>query len=152
MCFVLYIAAHIPLPIVPWNDQRPALHTEPLAESHLGVASHFRLPHIYYVGSDKDCGCGYRHAVYQDGSWPEEEWRPEDDLSHIEAQTNHEALVEFARRNLAGESTFELYGAWEGDPAAPALSDQTIDLDRILDLNFYFRDGGYYTVMLHSSA
>ncbi len=146
MCFVLYIATPRPLPIVPWDDAAPAVHTAPLSEFDQGVVSHFRLPNVSCLGSDTHCGCGFRNASYQSGSWPEEEWRPDGDRSHIEAQPNHERLVQLIRAHLGGEAEFELYGTWDADLAAPVLSRQTIGLDRLLDLDFYFRDRGHYIV------
>ena len=148
MCFVLYIATPTPLPIIPWNDQTRGIHTEQLSEHDKGVAAHFRHPHVCYIGSDTHCGCGFRNATYQNGSWPAAEWRPEEDTSHIEAQPNHQRLVEFIQTHLSGVDSFELYGRWEGDIEAPALSDQSIAMERLLDLEFYFRDRGHYSVRI----
>jgi hypothetical protein len=86
------------------------------------------------------------HATYRNGSWPAEEWRHEGDTSHLEAQPNHERLVEFIQKYLHGEPSFELYGIWETDFSASALSDQRIPLERLLALDFYFRDRGRYVV------
>jgi|ERR1041385_599211 hypothetical protein len=148
MCFVLYIATPVPLPIVPWDEKTRGIHTRTLSDHDKGVSVHFQHTNVYYIGSDTHCGCGYRNATSQNGSWPEEEWHPEDDTSHLKAQPNHERLVEFIREQLRANLCCELYGLWEGDFSAPALSDQTIDLSRLLDLGFYFRDGGHYTVRL----
>ena len=38
---------------------------------------------------------------------------------------------------------------WEADFSAPALSDQSIALERLLDLGFYFRDKGHYLVNIN---
>lgn len=146
MCFVLYIATPKPLPIVPWDDRSRGIHTEQLSEHDRDVIVHFRHPHVSYIGSDTRCGCGFRNASYQSSCWPEEEWRPDGDTSHIEAQPNHERLVAFVQAHLQGASSFELYGMWEADFSAPMLSDQCIALERLLDLGFYFRDRGRYTV------
>ena len=146
MCFILYIATPKPLPIIPWDENTRGIHTEPLSDRDSSVVTHFLHPHVCYIGSDTHCGCGFRNASYQNGSWPEEEWRPEDDTSHLEAQPNHDRLLEFIQRYLLGEPSFELYGIWEGDFSAPALSDQKIPLKRLLALDFYFRDRGHYTV------
>jgi|688.fasta_scaffold330524_3 hypothetical protein len=146
MCFVLYIASPKPLPLVGWDETTGDIHTEPISDRDLPVKAHFKNPHIYYVGSDTHCGCGFRNASYQNGCWPEEEWQPEGDTSQIAAQPNHERLVQFIHRYLSEPTTFEFYGMWEGDFTDPSLSDQTIPLDRLLDLSFYFRDRGHYTV------
>lgn len=145
MCFVLYIATKHPLPIVAWDDQTRDIHTEELTEHDEAVRDHFSLTNVYYIGSDTQCGCGYRNATYQNGSWPEEEWHPDDDLSHVEAQPNHERLVDFIQRHLPEHAPLEFFGMWEGDYSSPTLSSQNIPLDRLLDLDFYFRDRGHYT-------
>jgi hypothetical protein len=150
MCFVLYMAAATEIPIIPWDEKTRGIHTEPLSDLDGSIAAHFLHPHVYYIGSDTHCGCGFRNATYQSGSWPEEEWRPEGDTSHIEAQPNHERLVEFVQKYLPDEPAFELYGVWEGDFSAPALCDQTIPLERLLSLDFYFRDQGHYTVEMRA--
>ena len=146
MCFVLYLASAKPLPIIPWDQQARGIHTMPLSDRDRSVISHFLHRHVCYIGSDTHCGCGFRNATYQSGSWPEEEWRPEDDTSHLEAQPNHERLVEFLKRHSPDETSIELYGMWEADFSAPSLSRQRIPLERLLSLDFYFRDRGHYTV------
>src|SRR5690606_30128500 len=112
--FVLYIATQQPLPIIPWDGNTRGIHTEILSEYDQDVRLHFSDPHVLYVGSDTCCGCGFRNASCQNGRWPEEEWRPDDDVSHLEAQPNHERLVEFISAHLPENSSFELYGVWEG--------------------------------------
>ena len=61
-------------------------------------------------------------------------------------QPNHERLVDFIRRNLKGESSLEFYGMWEADFSMPALSDQSVPLERLLELDFHFRDRGHYSI------
>lgn len=152
MCFVLYIASPKPLPIIPWDEVTRGIHTEELSERDTQVRSQFTLPHVRYIGSDTHCGCGFRSATFQNGSWPEEEWRPDDDTRHIKAQPNHERLIAFVKQHLADEASCEFYGQWEDDFSAAALSDQVIELDQIADLEFYFRDKGHYTVRINSKA
>jgi hypothetical protein len=144
MCFTLYIAAPVPLPIIPWDEQTRQLHTEELSDYYESVRAQFQDPHVLYVGSRNQCGCGFRHAMYQGGGWPEEEWRPEGDTSQSEAQPDHEMLVQFIRQHVPVGSTFELFGMWEGNEPAQTLSSQSIPLERLLDLDFCFRDGGHY--------
>ena len=148
MCFVLYIAADRPLPLIPWEPNADCVHTDNVPDSDTAIYSHFTRRHVYFVGSDTHCGCGYRNASYQNGSWPEEEWRPDDDTRHITAQPNHERLVRLVREHLAGEESFELYGAWESSFIDPTLCHQDITIERLLELDFYFRDRGHYTVSM----
>ena len=152
MCFVLYIASPKPSPIIAWDEVTRGIHTEELTDRDMGVRNQFTFPHVRYIGSDKHCGCGFRNATFQNGCWPEEEWHPDEDTSHIEAQPNHERLIAFVKQHLGDQPSCEFYGIWEGDFSAPALSDQAIDLDRLADLEFYFRDRGHYTVTIDTKA
>ena len=151
MCFALYLASDRAVPIIPWDESTRHLHTEPVDADNLEVLQRFKFPNVCYVGSDTHCGCGFRYATYQDGSWPGEEWYPEDDSS-IEAQSNHEQLVRFIKDNFPDRDTIELYGAWDGLPTGPILSEQTIPLDRVLDLGFYFRERGHYIVLVRNAS
>lgn len=144
MCFALYIASSIPLPIIPWDEKSRALHTEPIGDNDRKVMQHFKHSHIYFVGSDTYCGCGYRHATYQTGTWPEEEWQPEEDQG--KGQANHEQLVDFVRKFCAEDTGIELYGMWEGDIDEPACSHQDITPDRLSAMDFHFRERGHYTI------
>ena len=135
-----------PVRLIAWDKNAPALNVGPLEERDGAVVGHFRLPLVYYVGSDRQCGCGFRNASNQNGRWPEEEWRSEDDMSHLEAQPNHEQLVAFLREELQGDESVEFYGTWEGNVAGPALSDLEVEMERLLELDFYFRDRGRYVV------
>ena len=146
MCFVLYIGSPKPLPIVAWDETSRDIHTEPLSERDSSVKVHFKNPHVYYIGSDTQCGCGFRNASYQNGCWPEEEWQPEGDTTQVDSQPNHGRLVDFICSHLPEVTSFEFYGMWEADFSEPPLSDQTIPLERLLELSFYFRDRGHYTV------
>ncbi len=152
MCFVLYIGSQTPLPIIPWDETTRGIHTEALTEHDISVRGRFTLPHVLCIGSDTHCGCGFRNATFQNGSWPEEEWRPDNDTSHVKAQPNHERLIEFIQRYLGGQASCEFYGIWEDDFAGSALSNQTILLEDLADLKFYFRDRGYYSVIINKLA
>ena len=146
MCFVLYIASNKPLPIIPWDPDADCVHTEDLPEAAVAFRSHFTGRHVYYVGSDTNCGCGYRHATYNNGSWPDEEWRLEDDAR--EAQPNHERLVRLIREHLEGEESCELYGVWDGSSIDPAVCHLDITLQGLQELDFCFRERCHYTVQL----
>jgi hypothetical protein len=146
MCFVLYMATPRPVPLINWDEKNPSLHIEDLGESEVAVAGHFTLPHCYHAGSDTFCGCGYRNASYQNGSWPEEEWQPDDYDSDGDKQAMHEKLVSFIRAELLPTDSVEFYGLWEDDLTLPALSDQEIDLSRLTESSFFFRDRGRYRI------
>jgi hypothetical protein len=146
MCFVLYIATPKPLPIVPWNGVTQDTHTNELTDDERAVAAHFTHRNVYSIGSANRCGCGFRNASHQQGSWPAEEWRPEGDTQHLEAQPSHERLMKFLLTHLEGPDAFEFYGVWSGDEAEPPLSDLVIPFERLQDLDFWFRHRGRYRV------
>lgn len=146
MCFVLYMATPRPVPLIKWDEKNPSLHIEQLSEGEQGVKAHFDLPYCYHAGSDTFCGCGYRNASYQNGSWPEEEWQPDDFDSDGDMQVMHEKLISFLRKELLPNDPVEFYGLWEDDLGLSPLSDQEIDLSRLTESTFFFRDRGRYKI------
>ncbi len=146
MCFVLYMAAPRSLPLIKWDEKNPALHIEELGEGELEVQKHFSLPYCYHVGSDTFCGCGFRNASYQNGSWPDEEWQPDDFDEDGDMQAMHEQLTRFLRRQLRPDDAVEFYGLWEDDLSLSSLSDLQIELPRLTESEFFFRDRGRYRI------
>ena len=61
MCLALYIASSKPLPLVPWDPEKPAFHVIPLPDDRPAVRKLFRHPHIYYVGSHEGCSCAFNY-------------------------------------------------------------------------------------------
>lgn len=145
MCFVLHIASRVPLPLLPWDENERAFNVTPVAEWGRDALGHFTLPHVYELGSDEQCGCGFRNALYQNGSWPEEVWRPDDTIDQGE-QLNHEQMVAFLRSNLRKGAVFELFGGWDGELAGRCKSDLEILLSRLQETDFFFRHRGRYVV------
>lgn len=146
MCFVLHLASPVPLPLVSWDENAPAFNVAPVREWGREALVHFTLPHVVELGSDKCCGCGFRNASYQGGSWPWEEWRPDDDTEDVDAQPNHERMVAYLRAHLPPGTVCEIHGGWNGELGLECRSDQEIPLSRLLELDFFFRHRGRYTV------
>ena len=48
----------------------------------------------------------------------------------------------------SGEDLVELYGVWNGDFTEPLQAREKILVDRILDANFLFKEGGFYEVTI----
>ena len=61
MCLALYIASSKPLPLVPWDPEKPAFHVIPLPDDRPAIRKLFRHPHIYYVGSHEGCSCAFNY-------------------------------------------------------------------------------------------
>lgn len=61
MCLALYIAAFKPLPVIPWDPNRPAFHVVPLPENMQAVRKLLPYTHVYYVGSHEGCSCAFNY-------------------------------------------------------------------------------------------
>ena len=61
---------------------------------------------------------------------------------------NRKALVEVLR--TIDDDSVELYGVWAGDYAKEPLSREGIDLETILDSEFYLKERGFYKVRLRN--
>jgi hypothetical protein len=147
MCFVLYMATRSWPPTIPWNERNSGLWTTGLTEHDAAVRSKFTLPCVTYVGSDQNCGCGFRHAMFQGGGWPEESLADEPDYDPGETQPNHDALVWLLLgKDLSEEPFIELYGLWDGDFDATAEDRQEISVSQIAHPRFHFRERAFYRV------
>ena len=143
MCFVLYAGTAKPLPRRKWVKDAPDVAVEPLTERESPIRAHFTLPEVQYIGSTSGCGCDFSYVMLQNGEWPVSEDDQEDAESHLQ---NRQALVSLLR--AAKEKIVELYGIWDGDFAVPPQSREDIPLRKLLDLDFHFKEQGFYRVTL----
>jgi hypothetical protein len=63
MCEVVYLASDKPLPLIEYDQDRPAFWVGELgsfSENDIGAKKQFLLPYVYYIGSHKCCGCGFQ--------------------------------------------------------------------------------------------
>ncbi len=146
MCFVLYVASKKTVPVIPWNDEQRALWTTGLTAHDQTMRHQFKLSEVAYVGSDNQCGCGFRHATYQQGEWPEEWEANAPDYDPSDTQPNHLALAAFLRSHCAGEPFVELFGVWDGDYAKTPKGHLEVQLERLADPKFFFRERVHYRV------
>ena len=61
MCLALYLAAPQELPVIAWDDAKPAFHVIHLPKSAEGVRKHFRSEYVYYAGSAQGCSCAFNY-------------------------------------------------------------------------------------------
>jgi len=151
MCFVLYAGTLNPLPLRKFDKDSAYLPVEALTERDAAIKQHFSTPEVQYIGSSCSCGCAFPHAMFQNGGWPEIEYKepPHDELDRereITERQNCEALVALLR--TTGEEVIELYGVWDGDFATPPQSIEEIPIARLLDANFCFKEQGFYKISL----
>ena len=129
MCLVLYLASDRPRPTIPWDAERPAFHVladEPAAV----VAAQFTKPHVYYLGSDQGCGCGFmQHFDTQ-----------YEDAGAEEKAVNQRGLHAYVSACLRDEPAVELFSCWSGDESAEAESDRTVRVADLLSRAFHFAE------------
>src|SRR5512140_3754774 len=92
MCMAIYISSPSRLPLLPWDEERPAFYVEE-AESNDPVRVHFSWPNVYYAGSHEGCGCGFSY-----NQMPEELQDQADELQRREAVA---ALRRYVERAIA---------------------------------------------------
>lgn len=147
MCFVLYIGTDDPLPTIPWQENDPHLNTADLTEHDRAVAKHFSKPYTKYLGSEQGCGCGFRNVSCQDGVWPEE-WLigQEKDYDGTSEAKIHQELHDFVLKRLHDNRTIQLFGCWDGEFELPVVCRDNIEINKLLDHSFFFRERCLYTV------
>ncbi len=128
MCLAVYVASPSTLPLLAWDEARPAFHVREVAPDD-PVRQRFSLPSVYYLGSHQGCGCGFQYGVLPaDLQDPEEEAR---------GRTAVDALRAYVARAASGQPV-EVFGCWEGEQALPALATERITLDQLDGESFDF--------------
>jgi hypothetical protein len=61
MCLALYLAAAQELPVIAWDEAKPAFHVLRLPRNADGVRKHFRSEYVYYAGSQQGCSCAFNY-------------------------------------------------------------------------------------------
>lgn len=152
MCFALFLGARVAPPIIPCTGKYGDGHvyTEVLREYNSPVCAHFTLPHVVYVGSDRGCGCGFRHSSGFEG-WPDNCIICDRDEGTEAKQANHESLVALLRQHFRSEPFVELYGCWEGDFALPEKARLVVSPADIASQGFHFLELGFCRVVLGGS-
>ena len=146
MCFVLYLACGVPVPTILWDEAARKLNTHDLSEHEADVAMHFTKRFTKYVGSDQCCGCGFRNVKIQDEVWPEEDFIGSQHYTGDEEQPNHEQLHKLVTSLLGQAASVQVYGCFDGEFTEPVESRASINVNRLLDVDFYFRERGFYEV------
>lgn len=61
MCLALYLAASQELPVIAWDEAKPAFHVIRLPRNADAVRKHFRSEYVYYAGSQQGCSCAFNY-------------------------------------------------------------------------------------------
>lgn len=120
MCLALYIASVKPLPVIPWDPNRPAFHVLPLSESMSAVRKLLTYPHVYYVGSHEGCSCAFNY---------------EHELKSVIE------LRDYLRKALAAADEIEGFSCRPGDEQLNVKHSVTISPSGLALPEFFFQDG-----------
>jgi hypothetical protein len=146
MCFMLHIATSCPVPRLAWNEDDRHVWVGDVEQHASSVSRHFSLPHIAYVGSDLNCGCGFRHVSFQNGEWPEESLIPEGGMNTEGTAKNHRELYSLLSGVLRRSAMVELYGCWADEYGERSEGSQEMRAHDILPDHFFFRERMLYRV------
>ena len=140
MCLVLYSGTTTDIPLIAWDEKKPAFNVEILkSEFQKNAVRHFGELKVHYIGSDNGCGCGFRKeedvfiAKFQE---PGEE-----------KQVNHDALARYLEKLPQQKSPIKLFACWSGDEELPILTHRQISLAEISKPDFFFREREMLTVI-----
>lgn len=99
------------------------------------------------LGSTCGCGCDFPSIIENNGEWPWwEGLEPESEQQAVE-QRNRELLAAILRSTEEG--WIELYGIWRsGSQICPPVIREDIELDRIVEPTFRFKENGF--LMVHN--
>ena len=141
MCFCLYLATSADPPVIPCHGPvgNGKIWTRRLREYQKAIRDKFLLPCVTEVGSDRGCGCGFRH---DEGAVHRHDYDPSD------TQPNHADLVAFLAEHCGTESFVELYGCWDGDHAKEVRDRRELALSELADERFHFRMDGYCRIRM----
>ncbi len=131
MCLVLYMSSDRMRPTIAWDEATPSFHVLSEDPDSLRTRKQFSKSHIYYLGSDNGCGCGFSRE-YDDCI---------DDPNELKSKdSNRRLLHKYLSECLTDEQSLELYSCWSGDEDANLEFQRTIPVDEILSENFFFSE------------
>ena len=131
MCLVLYMSSERERPTILWDEKAPRFHVVANDTDSQQALAHFSKPHVYYLGSDNGCGCGFRQEVdYMI-----------DELEELASkQDNQQRLHDYLEKCLVDEDYVELFSCWSGDEVEPIESRRNITLADLISPDFYFSE------------
>ena len=107
MCRYLYLASDKELPLIKWEETRPAFNVAELQDYDVDVVKQFSKPHMVFLGAYTGCSCGFSY----DSEAPEDEEEAREDRN---ARDSVKELVEYLKK-CANESDLEMFACWNGD-------------------------------------
>ena len=134
MCLMVYIGSDKPLPLIDWNEDKPAFYISELSKYEKGVKSQFKFPHVYNVGSHQGCGCGFF-----------KEHNEEEKLA--QAHDNYLQLKTYLQKAREMGANNQIFSCWDGDQDTRPEFREKIELNRLLEANFEFKEKAFYEIL-----
>ena len=146
---MLYAGTSLPIPRKEWDRTAPGISVRSLVNAELPIREFFSKPEIQEIGSTSGCGCDFAFAMFQNGEWPLPIGDERDEETIESKRFNQHALLSLLKS--IDEHSIELYGIWANNYEASPRVRETIDLERIVDAGFFFKEEGFLTVRLRRS-
>ena len=130
MCMVAYIASRSPLPLIPWQQDKPTFNVTELTEYEQPVCRHLSLPHVRQAGSHTSCGCGFNEGreyaeAYDDPT-----------AERADALESSSQLARYVREHRVEQ----IYSCWSGDESEAQAFERRITPDELVAPDFFFRE------------
>ncbi len=146
---MFYIGSDRKLPEIKYDKSAPALNVRTLSEPEQPAREKFSFPFVKYIGASGGCGCNFRHALLDHGTWLPVVGHNEAD--EIEIQKDQQSLYDFLVRELAN-SDFQIFCCWDGDQKEPELFREEIKPAEIAGSDFFFKERVFYSVSAGNST
>lgn len=125
MCLALYLAASQELPVIAWDETKPAFHVIRVPKSAEDVRKHFRSEYAYYVGSQQGCSCAFNYEHEYD--------------SIVE-------LRDYLRNALICVDKVEMFACQTGTEDRATQHAMITSPEGIFLPEFFFKDGQYLVI------
>jgi hypothetical protein len=128
----IYLASDRPLPLVSWDEDRPAFCATELESYDLAVEKQFSKPFTVFLGAHTGCSCGF---AYDNEPLEDEIDRSED----RDARESVRQLVEYLSEQTK-LSSLEMFACWNGDQSDIPKSTLTVKPDYFMGAEFPIGD------------
>lgn len=129
MCLFLYLGSDQPLPLIPWNADKPDFHVSELPPELTCIEQHINLPYVYWTGSEEKCACAFNYGR----EYPEYQDEP-DELTR--AERARAKLVEYLKVNRV----LKIYPCWADEEEKPIETSESIEIEDIQSETFLFQN------------
>ena len=132
---MVYIGSDKPLPLIDWNENKPSFNVSDLSKYEKSVMAQFKFSHVYNAGSHRGCGCGFI-----------KDFENKEELTR--AQDNYHQLKAYLQKAQAMGANNQIFSCWDGDQEAKPENRESIDLNRLIEANFEFKEKYLYEILL----